>query len=90
MQEDLINNKKLLQNKIAKIINKHRIQKNKSISLISAEIGMTKSMWADLERGIKDPQISTLWRIAEALEIPLSEIIKELEKNLNEDFSLIN
>lgn len=46
-------------------------------------------MWADLEKSIKDPQLSTLWRIAEGLEIPLSTIIKELEKNLGKDFSLI-
>lgn len=49
--------------------------KNKSISLISAEIGMTKSMWADTEKSIKDPQFTTLWRIAEGLEIPLSKLI---------------
>ncbi len=46
-------------------------------------------MWADLEKSIKDPQLSTLWRIAEGLKIPLSTIIKELEKNLGKDFSLI-
>ena len=46
-------------------------------------------MWADLEKSIKDPQLSTLWRITEGLEIPLSTIIKELEKNLGKDFSLI-
>lgn len=50
---------------------------------------MTKSMWADLEKAIKDPQLTTLWRISEGLEIPLSTLIKELEKNLGEDFSLI-
>ena len=50
---------------------------------------MGKSMWADLEKAIKDPQLSTLWRISEGLNVPLSSIIIELEKNLGKDFSLI-
>lgn len=90
MQETYLTNKKILQKAISEIIKKHRLEKQKSISLISDEIGMTKSMWADLEKSIKDPQLSTLWRIAEGLEIPLSDLIKELENNLNRDFSLIN
>lgn len=89
MQDIYVYNKKLLQQELATIIKKHRNKKNKSISLISDEIGMTKSMWADIEKAIKDPQLSTLWRIAEGLDIPVSELLKELEKSLNSDFSLI-
>ena len=74
---------------MSEIIKKHRLNKNKSISLISDEIGMTKSMWADLEKAIKDPQLSTLWRVSEALDIPLSVIVIELEKALGKDFTLI-
>lgn len=89
MQQSYTDNKSKLQKAISEIIKAHRLEQNKSISLVSNEIGMTKSMWADLEKSIKDPQLSTLWRIAEGLEIPLSTIIKELEKNLGKDFSLI-
>ena len=66
------------------------IERNKSISLISDEIGMTKSMGADLDKSIKDPQLSTLWRISEALDIPLSVIVIELENALGENFTLVN
>lgn len=90
MQEVYFKNKKLMQQALSSIIKKYRIERNKSISLISDEIGMTKSMWADLEKSIKDPQLSTLWRISEALDIPLSVIIVELENVLGEKFSLIN
>lgn len=88
MQEGYLHNKQILQKKISEIIKRHRINKKKSISLISDEINMTKSMWADLEKSIKDPQLSTLWRIAEGLEIPLSSLIKELEGTLDKDFTL--
>lgn len=90
MQDIYLKNKKIMQQALSSIIKKHRLGKNKSISLISDEIGMTKSMWADLEKAIKDPQLSTLWRIAEALDIQTSEIIAELENTLGKNFTLIN
>lgn len=89
MQENLENRRKKYKQLLGIIIKEQRLKYNKSISLISAEIGMTKSMWADLEKGIKDPQFSTVIRIAEALNISLSELSKELEKRLGKDFSLI-
>lgn len=89
MQEEYFQNKKLMQQELAAIIKKHRQKRGKSISLISNEIGMTKSMWADLEKSNKDPQLTSLWRMAEALELPLSEIIIELEDKLTENFSLV-
>ena len=52
----------------------------------SKGIGLTKSVWSKVEEGERDPQLSTIWRMAESLNIPLSEIIKEIEKELGEDF----
>ncbi|MDO5437337.1 MAG: helix-turn-helix transcriptional regulator [bacterium] len=90
MANKYLQNKQILQNKLAEIIRTERIRKNKSISLISNEVGMTKSMWADMERGIKDPQFSTLFRMLEGLEIPLDVLASELQKSLPENFSLID
>lgn len=89
MQEGYLEQKKYLQTELGKLIKEYRLKTNKSISLITAEVGMTKSLLADTEKGIKDPQFSTLWRLAQGLNIPLSEIIKELENHLEDDFSLI-
>lgn len=90
MANKYLQNKQILQNKLAEIIRTERIRKNKSISLISNEVGMTKSMWADMERGIKDPQFSTLFRMLEGLEMPLDVLASELQKSLPENFSLID
>lgn len=87
MQDKYLENKKNFQKLIGEIIKQHRIKCGKSISLISAEIGMTKSMWADLEKGIKDPQLSTIWRICEGLNIKSSEFLTEIEQSLGEDFT---
>ncbi len=76
MQESKI----ILQKTIAEIIKEYRLKEKKSISLISNEINLSKSIWSQVEKGVKDIQISTLWRICEALEIPLSTLILEIEK----------
>ena len=78
--------KNKLQKSIAKVVKNLR---KKSITKSADEIGMGKSMWADLENGIKDPQISTLWRIAEGLEIKPSELVKLIEDELGKYFSFL-
>ena len=75
-----------LQTTIAKVVRGHR---KKSITKSADEIGMGKSMWADLENGIKDPQFSTLWRIAEGLDIKPHILVKEIEDELGENFSFL-
>ncbi len=92
MQEiNQIENSKLkLKTILAQVVKKHRNEQNKSISKISAEIMMTKSMWLDLERGIKDPQLTTFWKVAEALNMPVENLIIEIKNQLGKDFSLID
>lgn len=83
-------NKEKLQKVLASIIKKHRKANKKSISLISNEIMLAKSLWSDVEKGKKDPQFSTLWRIAEALEIKLSDLIEEIENKVQDSVNFID
>ena len=46
-------------------------------------------MWADLEKGIKDPQLSTLWRVCEGLEVEPADILKELKTMLGNNFTFV-
>ena len=78
--------RKKLQKAIAKVVKAHR---TKSITKSADEIGMGKSLWADLENGIKDPQLSTFWRIAEGLELKPHVLLKMVEDELGEDFSFL-
>ena len=79
--------KQKLQTILGKIIKKNR--QNKSINRLSNEIELSKSIWSDLEKGKKDIQFSTLWRIAEVLEIIPSFLVKEIEDEMGVDFSFI-
>ncbi len=78
--------KKEFQHAIANVIKK---QRKKSITKSADEIGMGKSMWADLENGIKDPQFSTLWRIAEGLDVKPHVLVKLIEEELGDNFSFL-
>ena len=78
--------KKEFQKAIANVV---KNQRKKSITKSADEIGMGKSLWADLENGIKDPQLSTLWRIAEGLDIKPHILIELIEKELGENFSFL-
>ena len=78
--------RKKLQQITGKIVKKLR---TKSITKSADEIGMGKSLWADLENGIKDPQFSTLWRVAEGLEVKPHVLVKMIEDEIGEDFSFL-
>ena len=67
------------------IIKAHRDKVKKSVS---AESSIAKSSWRDLERGVRsDINLSTFCKIAEGLDIPPHELLKELTDKLGKDFS---
>ena len=78
--------RKKLQLAIAKVVKSNR---KKSITKSADEIAMGKSLWADLENGIKDPQFSTFWRIAEGLDIKPHVLVMMIEDELGDDFSFL-
>lgn len=88
MQDKYLDSKQKLKEALAYVVKKHRKLQNKSISKISAEIMMTKSMWQTLEKGKKDPQYSTLWRVAEALGVSVEQISLEVSEILGDEFSI--
>ncbi|OGH98771.1 MAG: hypothetical protein A2039_07940 [Candidatus Melainabacteria bacterium GWA2_34_9] len=90
MQQEYKKEREFLCKSLGLTIKKLRQDKHKSISHISDEYDITKTIWAYLERGLKDPQFTSLWRISEALEMPLSEIIAILEKELPENWNFID
>ncbi len=47
-------------------------------------------IWVKLKELKTDCKLVTLWKIAEALGIPLSELILALENKLGKDFKLID
>ena len=74
---------------LGRIIKKYRLEKiGKSLNTFSYEYELSPGNLSRIENGQIEPKIVMLWRISEALNVPLSEIIKQLEIEMNEDFSI--
>lgn len=88
MQENSHTKTRILIETIGRIITKHRKAQSKTMYEISAEAGVPKATWREVELGLKDFRFSTIWKVAEGLDIPLDQLIKELQDDLGEEFSL--
>ncbi len=66
-----------------------RLKTGKSISLISNELNVSKSIWSDVELGKSDLQFTTFWRICEALNIQPEELIAKIKNNIKEEITFI-
>ena len=76
---------------LGEIVKEHRIALEKSVYKISAEASIPKTTWRRIEENIhKDVYFTSVWKIAEGLEIPPEKLIAELREKLGKDFSLID
>ena len=67
-----------------------RLRGEKSQFILASENDISSSIISTIERGLKDPQLTTFFKIAEALNIKPSELLLEIENQLPKDFSLID
>ena len=78
--------KKIILDAIAKTVK--RLRNGKSQYMLSAEYDIPYSVVNSIEKGIKDPQLTTLFKLANSFNLKTSEFIKELEKELPDKFSI--
>lgn len=72
---------------IGEVVNELRTKKQKgSINKFAHEYDLDVGNTSRIENGLIDSKVVTLWKIAEALEMSLSELIKVVEKKLPKDF----
>ncbi len=76
---------------IGKVIKELR-QKNSKTSLntFAYEYELNPGNLCRIENGKIEAKITMLWRIAEALDMPLSELIKKVENELEDGFSIMD
>ncbi|MBS6602919.1 MAG: helix-turn-helix transcriptional regulator [Brachyspira sp.] len=75
---------------IGQLIKEKRLQKEKGILLLGYEYDVSGSSIMHLERGERDVQVTTLWKLANAFGMSFSEFVKEVETRLPEGFKLID
>jgi len=78
--------KKIIFMAIAKTVK--RLRGKKSQFMLGAEYDIPSSVLSDLERAVKDPQLTTLFKLAGAFGLSISAFMSELEKELPENFSV--
>ena len=82
-----MNNKELFLRALADVIKERR--GSVSITQLSLESDVSKSILFMIEKANRDPQLSTFFKIAEALYLKPSELVSLLEKRLGDSFSFI-
>ncbi len=82
--------KKILLDAIGQVVREKRLALGKGILLFSYEYDIPNTSLAQLEKGNRDVQISTLWKLVEALGMTFPEFIAEVEQRLPEKFKFID
>lgn len=67
-----------------RVIREMRKKRGMSQEVLSGLAGIARSHLAMIENGTKNPNVDTLWRIADAFGIPMSQLIIKVEKHISE------
>lgn len=79
----------LLSKTIGQILKEYRIKvAKKSINSVAHEYGLDVGNISRIENGVTEVKLVTLWKLADAYEIPLSVLIQKIEAALPKDFHL--
>ncbi len=65
-----------------RVIRAIRLKKGKTQEVVSGFAGIDRTHWTRIESGTLEASVDTLWRMANALDTPLSEIIRQVESEL--------
>lgn len=86
------NDKKTLQlnKKLGELVKQIRLKKFVSANRLSNEYDLDSGNLSRIEHGSINCKYITVWRIAEALGLRCSELTRMLEKELGEDFKLMD
>ncbi len=67
---------------VGKVIFQFRTEKSKSQEVISGLAGIGRTHLSAIERGERKPTLETLYRLSNALNVKMSTIVIEIEKNI--------
>lgn len=65
------------------IIGRIRVQREMSQEVLSGMLGVARSHLAMIESGSKNANVETLWRIASALDMRMSELMRLVEDEID-------
>ena len=71
---------------VGQIIQEYREKKNLSQEVVSGLADIGRTHLSAIERGVRKPTLETFFKIADALDVKPSELIKSIEENLQDYF----
>ena len=74
---------------LAKVIRREREKQNKSLRILADEYDIQKSLLSRLENGVNEPKLISIWTISEALNIPVSSLLRLVEEELPRGFTFV-
>ena len=90
MQHVNFENSGLIFEALAKVIRTKREALGKSQRVLADEFALQRSLLSRLENGVNEPKLVSIWTVSEALGLRPHELIKMVEDELPESFSLID
>ena len=90
MQEDTKYdiNKKIIMGALAQVLKELRGEK--SLFSFAAQCDLSIDIISKAERGLKNPQMTTLYKIAEGSGLTFAELVERINSYLPDNFSLLN
>ena len=67
---------------VGSVIRRKRMQKGMTQEILSGFAGIARTHLTMIENGAKQPNFETVWRIAVALDMKPSELIAEIEREI--------
>lgn len=64
---------------VARVIREQREGKKLSQEVVSGLAGLDRTHYSKIERGLRTPNLDTLFKIAAALDIPPHQLVKKIE-----------
>ncbi len=90
MQHVNFENSGLIFEALAKVIRTKRESLGKSQRVLADEFAFQRSLLSRLENGVNEPKLVSIWTVSEALGLKPHELIKLVEDELPDTFSLID
>ncbi len=69
---------------VGQVIQSYRLRKGMSQAVLSGLAGLDRTHYSKIERGLRSPTLDTLFKIAQALDIPPSDIVRQIEQQIAE------
>ena len=69
---------------VGQVIQSYRLRKGMSQEVLSGLAGLDRTHYSKIERGLRSPTLDTLFKIAQALDIPPSDIVRQIERQISE------